>query len=342
MKFMKKIYSRRYFWVAIFVVIAAACASLWCFSVPFARYDGSDARINFPSGSSAEAITDSLRAHLGAYGEKVATLWHLADGSPETAHGSYVVKHGTRALDASRMIKNGRQTPVRVVFNNARTMDDLAAKISRYLEFSDADFIAACDSTLPGMGYDKDNFEAAFVPDTYEFYWTAEPEYVVSRLVGFRDRFWNDSRTAKAAALGLTAQQVATLASIAEEETAKADELPKVARLYLNRLDRGMPLQADPTVKYAVGDFSLRRILAKHLAVGSPYNTYKNTGLPPGPIRVASQQAIDAVLDAPVHDYIFMCAKEDFSGYHNFATNLAAHQANARKYQAELNRRGIK
>ena len=158
----------------------------------------------------------------------------------------------------------------------------------------------------------------------------------------YRNRFWDKSRRSKAARLGLTPAEVATIASIVEEETAKTDEKPKVARLYLNRLQKGIKLQADPTVKFASGDFSLRRITGKHLAIESPYNTYKISGLPPGPIRVPASSTLDAVLNAPNHNYIYMCAKEDFSGYHNFASDYATHQANARRYQAELNRRGIR
>ncbi len=165
---------------------------------------------------------------------------------------------------------------------------------------------------------------------------------MVRRLLDYRNRFWSKERRSKAASLGLTPSQVATIASIVEEETAKADEKPKVARLYLNRLKKGIKLQADPTVKFATGDFTLRRITGKHLAIESPYNTYKVNGLPPGPIRIPAAATIDAVLNAPKHDYIYMCAKEDFSGYHNFASDYATHMANARRYQAELNRRGIR
>ena len=159
--------------------------------------------------------------------------------------------------------------------------------------------------------------------------------------MGYRNEWWNAERVARAHALGLTPVEVATVASIVEEETAKADERGKVARLYINRLRKGMRLQADPTVKFASRRFDLRRIAGDVLKTDSPYNTYMVQGLPPGPIRVASKSAIEAVLDAPEHDYIYMCAKNDFSGYHDFAVDYATHQANARRYQAELNKRNI-
>lgn len=320
----------------------AAIVGILIMLVPMSKYSGDDIRLYIPHDADAEAVADSLKSKLGSFGDKVALLWNLQRAKAARSVGSYVVKSGSSALQVSRMLKQGRQTPVRVTFNNVRTISDLAERVSRSMDFEAADFIAACDSVLPSRGYAIAEYPAAFLPDTYEFYWNAPAIKVVGRLADFHDRFWSDDRKAKAEALGISPTEAVIIASIVEEETNKADEMPKVARLYLNRLDRGMPLQADPTVKYALGDFSLRRILSRHLAVDSPYNTYKNAGLPPGPIRVASQRGIDAVLNAPAHGYLYMCAKADFSGYHAFAADFAAHQRNARAYQAELNRRGVK
>ena len=168
------------------------------------------------------------------------------------------------------------------------------------------------------------------------------PEQFVARMLKEHKRFWNSTRLAKAKAQGLTPDEVMTLASIVDEETAKDDEKPMVAGLYLNRLKRGMLLQADPTVKFALGEFELRRILYVHLQTDSPYNTYRYAGLPPGPIRIPSMSAIESVLNPERHPYIYMCAKEDFSGYHNFASTLTQHNANARRYQQALNKRGIR
>lgn len=324
------------------IVIAAAAAAGWAWSIASSARQGGAARVYIPGGADSRAVADSLASALGPdLGAKAAMIWGWMGGTPQKAHGSYLVKDGDRAIDVARRLKNGMQTPVRVTFNNLRTIDQLALRLSQQIEATPMQLMDACSSELPALGYDQPNQPAAFLPDTYEFYWTAKPETVVKRIAASTQRFWNDERRAKAAALGLTPNQVATLASIVEEETAKADELPKVARLYLNRLARGMPLQADPTVKFAVGDFSLRRILNKHLEADSPYNTYKHAGLPPGPIRLPSKAGIDAVLNAPAHNYIYMCAKDDFSGYHNFASTLAAHNENARRYHQALNKRGI-
>lgn len=180
------------------------------------------------------------------------------------------------------------------------------------------------------------------MPDTYEVYWTADPRKTIQKILKNNDAFWTEERRAKAQALGLTPDQVGVIASIAEEETAKADELGKVARLYINRLERGMKLQADPTVKFAVGDFSIKRIGGKMLDTDSPYNTYRYAGLPPGPIRIPARRTLQAVLDAPVHDYIYMCAKSDFSGYHDFTSDYSIHKRNAAAFRKALDARGIK
>jgi len=289
-------------------------------------------------------------------GTRVYIIWKLFGGNSDVSQGAYKVSGGQSALNISKRIARGRR------FNGTRTMKQLSERIASQLQCTPDEFQRACDEVLPDSGFSRPNFPAAFIPDSYEFYWSASPANVVRRLLDYRNRFWSKERRAKAASLGLTTSQVATIASIVEEETAKADEKPKVAtvasiieeetakrderpmvaRLYLNRLKKGIKLQADPTVKFATGDFTLRRITGKHLAIESPYNTYKVNGLPPGPIRIPAAATIDAVLNAPKHDYIYMCAKENFSGYHNFASDYATHMANARRYQAELNRRGIR
>lgn len=327
-------------WTAVTAVIAAgACYGVWHIYM-HASYSGATASIDIPAGATKEAVCDSLE-RLGGFGRKVYRLWALQNGSPERAHGHYSVAEGDRAINVARRLATGRQSPIRVTFNNLRTFGQLESLLGRRFEADSTSFAACADTLLGSRGYDRAGFASAVLPDTYEFYWTASPERVLTVLADHRDSFWNAGRRAKAQALGLTPQQVATVASIVEEETNKADERGAVARLYLNRLSRNMMLQADPTVKFACGDFGLQRITARELAVESPYNTYTHQGLPPGPIRIVEGATIDAVLDAPEHNYLYMCAKPDFSGYHDFATTYDRHRINAARYHRALAARGL-
>ncbi len=327
--------------ISVVVAIGAILAFAFIPYVDQASEDGD--WVYILRDSSRQSVRDSLKSSLGSsMGTRVYILWSMMGGEPSRSNGAYKVTDGTTALSIARRISTGRQTPVNVTFNGTRTMSQLSERIASQLECSPQEFLDACDDVLPDSGFSRAAYPAAFIPDSYEFYWSASPRNVVKRLLDYRNRFWTPERVAKAKSLGLTKVQAATVASIIEEETAKADERGKVARLYLNRIHKGMKLQADPTVKFAVGDFSLRRITGQHLKVNSPYNTYQIQGLPPGPIRVATSAAIDDVLNAPRHDYLYMCAKEDFSGYHNFAVDYSTHLANARRYQAELNRRNIR
>ncbi len=325
------------------VVVIVIGLAVFC-SLALTSYNGDkEVTVYIPSGSDRKAIADTLDSRLGRdFGGRVYSFWKLQGGKPEVATGAYTVARGMSALRLSRRIATGTQSPVRVSFPATRGMTRLAERITRHLDVTPGQFLEATNKILTDSGFTAAQFPAVFMPDTYEFYWNTPAESLVKRMLTQYRRFWNAERLAKARRLGLTPVEVSTLASIVEEETAKGDERPMVARLYLNRLEKGMKLQADPTVKFAIGDEKLRRITHAMLSTPSPYNTYLHQGLPPGPIRVVEPSTIDAVLDAPVHDYIYMCAKEDFSGYHNFATTYADHEANARRYQAELNRRGIR
>lgn len=309
----------------------------------YTEYDGDSVWLYVPEGASEDAVHDSLRVVLGNdVGDRVYFLWSHVSDNPSKAHGAYKIESGSAVKDIARRLVRGSQTPISFTFNNVRTLDQLAVRVGDRFECSSEAFLKACDSILPEAGFKKAEYAAAFLPDTYEYYWTARPEQIVGRLLDHRNSFWSDERRAKASSMGLSPVKTATLASIVEEETNNKAERPVVARLYLNRLERGMLLQADPTVKWAVGDFSLRRITGKHLGVDSPYNTYKYKGLPPGPIRIPERATLEAVLDAPRHNYIYMCAKEDFSGAHNFASDFATHKRYAARYQSALNRRNIK
>ena len=258
--------------------------------------------------------------------------------------GCYAVEPEDNMFSVFRRLKQGRQTPVRLTIPNVRTMDRLAGTLGKKL-MMDSAVVAqhfADSAFCRQYGYDTATMACLFIPNTYEVYWNTSLEDFMKRMQKENATFWNKERLRRAEAAGLTPNEVVTLASIVDEETANNAEKPMVAGMYINRLRTSMPLQADPTVKFALHDFSLRRIYHNHLNVESPYNTYRNTGLPPGPIRIPSIAGIDAVLNHAKHDYLYMCAKEDFSGTHNFARTYREHLANAAKYSKALNRRGIK
>lgn len=262
--------------------------------------------------------------------------------------GNYALKNGTSYRTALADFRYGRQTPVRMTFNNIRTMDRLAGVVSKYIEADSLTILKTLRDTniIRKTGLTKATFPSLFIPNTYEVYWTMTPEEFVARMKKEHDRFWNDERRAQAQKLGYTPEQISTIASIVIEETKFKGEMTQVAGVYANRLRAGMPLQADPTVKFALGDPSIRRVLNKHLQYDSPYNTYKYAGLPPGPICVPPIAALDATLayadEGQKHNYYYFCAKADFSGRHAFARTLPEHNRNAAAYAAELNRRGIR
>lgn len=340
----KKRCGKRLLVILAVVAVLIAAAGVWAWSKVSQTYSGeTPVRIYIPEGATSDDVVRILAEQLGDYGADVGRIWGWRGGAASRAVGSYVVTQGDRAWSVANRLRAGAQTPIKLTFNNIRTLDELASRVSAKMSWNSAAFMNACEQVLPAKGYDRsEQYIAAFVPDTYEVFWTDAPDKVVERLTSVRDAFWTAERRAQADKLHLTPVEVTTVASIVEEETAKGDERPHVARLYLNRLAIDMPLQADPTVKFAIGDFSLRRITGAMLRTPSPYNTYVNKGLPPGPIRMPERATIDGVLNAPSHNYLYMCAREDFSGYHNFAVDYATHRANAERYRAALDARGIK
>ena len=257
--------------------------------------------------------------------------------------GRYAVSRGDNLLSVFRRMWNGMQEPVNLTIPSVRTMDRLAGYLSQHLMLDSAEVAQAFADSLfcSQYGYNVQTLPALFIPNTYQVYWTISLDEFMSRMQRENKTFWTQQREEKAAAMGFSHEEIVTLASIIEEETANNGEKPMIAGLYIRRLQIGMPLQADPTVKFALGDFSLRRIWGRHLTVDSPYNTYKNEGLPPGPIRIPTVAGIDAVLNYVQHDCIYMCAKEDFSGTHNFARTYGEHLKNARRYTKALNERNI-
>jgi UPF0755 protein len=271
--------------------------------------------------------------------ERVAKLLNISD---KIKPGRYKIEYGLSNLDIIKILKSGSQEPLNLVVKYAKRKENLALALSKQLELDSASLLNIINdsNTLKKAKMDENNIISLFVPNTYNIYWNITGQKLIERMIKEYNTFWNVNRTTKSILMKLSLQQVATLASIVMSETNKIDEMPIVARVYLNRLEKGMALQADPTVLFALNDSTIKRVLSIHLAFNSPYNTYLNSGLPPGPICMASPEAIDAVLNAPLHNYLYFCAKDDLSGYHNFAETFAQHQLNARKYQQELNRRG--
>ena len=258
--------------------------------------------------------------------------------------GRYKIDRALNNNELINLLRSGRQVPVKVTFNNLRTKEQLAGKISSQIEADSLTLLEFISDTLfqQKLGLSDDNVACIFIPNTYEFYWNTSADQFVKRMLKEYQKFWNKERKAKANKIKLNYYQIATLASIVEkEQNIKRDERPKIAGLYLNRIKKKMKLESDPTLIFALGDFNIKRVLNKDKKVDSPFNTYKHSGLPPGPICIPSINSIDAVLNASDHKYIFMCAKEDFSGYHNFAKTYTKHLLNARKYQKALNKRKI-
>jgi UPF0755 protein len=297
------------------------------------------ALLYIPTGANFEQVMDSLTRHE-MIGDKITfrALARALGLMDRVRPGAYEIPPGAPNLYVVRMLVNGRQAPVNVTFNNLRLPAELAARLARQLETDSATLAARLinTDTCRAYGFTPATITAMFIPDTYEFYWNISPVALWKRMRFYHTRFWTPERQAAAHRLGLTPVEATTLASIVEAETKKADEMPVVAGVYLNRLAQGMMLQADPTVVYAVGDFTIRRVREGHKAKDSPYNTYRVTGLPPGPIAMPSATAMKATLAPATHKYLFFVARADFSGYHTFAPDYPTHLANARRYQHAL------
>ncbi len=258
--------------------------------------------------------------------------------------GRYKIKNNMSNNELVNLLRSGEQEPVNLVIRGYRLKEELAGKIGANLEADSSSIMELLNSRAfaESYGFTPNNVLVMIIPNTYEFLWNTSPDEFFKRMAKEYKTFWTDERKDKAHEAGLTQTDVSILASIVQQESWKTDEMPVIAGVYINRLHKGMLLQADPTVVYAVGDFSLRRVLKKHLQFDSPYNTYLYEGLPPGPICIPWPKSIDAVLNYSKHQYIYFCAKEDFSGYHNFAKTGAEHERNAAKYRQALNKRKIK
>lgn len=258
--------------------------------------------------------------------------------------GKYKIIGGQSNYQFIARLRAGMQVPVNVTFINLRTIPDLAHVVCRKIDVDSTELVSLLSnqSLIDTLGFNQQTIISMFVPNTYQFFWATNAKKFLDRMRIEYNTFWNTKRVALADRIGFSRVEVAILASIVDEESNKNDEKPLIAGLYINRIKKRIPLQADPTIKFALNDFARKRILTADLAIDSPYNTYKELGLPPGPIRIPSVEGLEAVLNYKQHDYIFMCAKEDFSGYHNFSRTLSQHNVNARRYQCALQQMGIK
>ena len=321
------------------VLVAAWITSFFYFTA------GANFMIHIYPETNMSMLGDTIANYSdNKFAERTLNILSWMNVNISECNGAYAIGEDNTPFQIARKIRHKEQTPVKLIFNNLRTKQQFAKIVAQQLMLSENEIMTLLEDSTSCSIYGKtpETITNILIPDTYEVYWNISPSKLLDRMSSYYNAFWTEQRLSKAKGQGLSPDEVQILASIVEEETARVDEYGKVARLYMNRLKRKMPLQADPTVKYAIGDFTIKRITHSMLETASPYNTYLNNGLPPGPIRFASKRAIDSVLNAPQHDYLYMCAREDFSGYHNFTSSYTRHLANARRYQRELNRRNIK
>ena len=297
-----------------------------------------------PPGADFEQVMDTLRKHEVLKSEASFKKTAEVLKYKTIRIGKYDISACRTNLDLVRLLRRGQHYPVKFTFNNLRTVDQLVERVGHKFFFEPEELSALLHDRnyMQKYGLSDTTAVCLFIPNTYELYYDITAEGFLERMSGYYDQFWNNQRLRFADTIGLTPVQVATLASIVEEENMRPSEKAIIAGLYINRLNKGMLLQSDPTVKFAIGDFARKRILNADLQVDSPYNTYKYKGLPPGPIRIPEASTMDSVLHYRHHNYLYMCAKEDFSGCHNFTASAAEHARNAARYRAALNARNIK
>ncbi len=330
------------------LLVFAAAFGFWLYKTVMSpnvqTADGKPVELFIPTGYDYEQIKKRLSNAQCLVNEKSFNWVANKKELPANIHpGRYIVNDGMSNNQLVNMLRGGLQTPVKVKFNNIRDIDQLAGRIASQIEADSASISAKLHDQqyINQLGFNKYTIPALFLPDTYEFYWNTDAEGFVVRMFQEYNKFWTEERKQQAQSKGLTPVQVSTLASIVNKETNMTDEMPRVAGVYINRLKSNWLLQADPTLIFAWNDYTIRRVLDRHKEIESPYNTYKYIGLPPGPICIPSIAAIKAVLNAEDHNYFYFCAKEDFSGYHNFAKTLSEHNRNAARYKQALNQRGI-
>ncbi len=337
--------TRKQYVLSLSAIIALLVALMaYCLFAPLSK-SKETVYIYIDNDDTIDSLSTKLSNDCNALGSAALTiLTRHSKYKDNMRSGRYEITPSMGSLQFFRHLRNGQQSPVKLTIPSIRTTERLAEELSEKLMMSKYELLSYLDNndSCALYGADTASIMAMFIPNTYEVYWNISVPKFLKKMNEEQKAFWNGKRKSEADALELTPLEVVTMASIVDEETANNAEKPMVAGMYYNRLKQGMPLQADPTIKFALKQFELRRIYNNMLRVKSPYNTYVNTGLPPGPIRIPSVAGIDAVLHLVKHDYLYMCAKEDFSGTHNFARTYSEHLANAAKYSKALNDRGIK
>ncbi len=313
----------------------------WKIIGPGTAFEGKQYYLHIATGSNYEAVLDTLTHNNVLNSPAIFKILAKQLEYPQKVKaGRYTIKNGMSLLNMLRILKNGQQEPINLVITKIRTKQDLAAMVGRKFECDSAAFMQFLNNkdSLEKYQLDSNTVFTSILPNTYTYYWNTTPSKIFAKFRNSYEEFWTADRRNNATAHKLNPQTAYILASIVEEETLKKEDKGKIASVYLNRLAKGMRLGADPTVKFALHNFGLKRIYEKHLSVESPYNTYKVYGLPPGPICTPSEETIDAVITAPVTDYMFFVAKADLSGYSNFASNYTEHMKYAKEYQQMLNR----
>lgn len=340
----KKRYSKFFIYFSLSIILLMGYLSYLVFKPNTSTFSDGN-YLYIPTHSNYESVKKELVnkgfiKNIKSF-DKLAQLLHYSD---KIHAGKYKLEKGMSNFSIIKLLASGKQTPVRFTFNKIRTQSDFIKLVSSKLEPDSAQWVHLFKDYeyLAQYGLDSNTVMCAIVPDSYDFLWNTSVEKIYKKIAQQYLQFWNKERLNKAKLLSLNPTDVVIIASIVEEETNYKPEKPLVASVYINRLKKGMKLQADPTARFAYGDFNIKRITSTQTSHPSQYNTYYRTGLPPGPICTPSLQTIDAVLAAPTNNYIYFCAKEDFSGKHNFASTLQEHSNNARKYHIALNERGIK
>ncbi len=299
-----------------------------------------------PTNATYEQVIDSIYA-MDIIVDKISFEWVMnkKNYKNKVRSGRFKIENHLSNNDLVDLLRSGKQIPINVTFNNIRLKEELAGRIAQQLEIDSITILEALnnDDLIESYGLNSENVLIMFIPNTYQFFWNTSVNQFLDRMHKEYTAFWDESRLAKLERTGLKKEEVSILASVVQaEQTIQVSEQDVIAGLYINRLKRGIPMSSCPTLIYAHKDFSIKRVYHWHEEIESPYNTYKYAGLPPGPINLPEIRAIDAVLNFDDNDYIYMCAKEDFTGYHYFSKTLSQHLMYARRYQAAANKRGIR